>query len=301
MDIKWFQDFLTLSEVLNFTRASEIRNLSQAAFSRRIGSLEQMLGAKLIDRSSYPTRLTPAGEKFRGVAAQIVSQIADAKADLAGNQSRDKIKLAMPYALATTRLPGWWDSWTSGQPLICALETGNVHDIVSSFIAGNVDLLICFYHAASPIQIDPLLFESVELGRERVRPYASPALIEKIGMHASLGSAGNPAPLLMYSSSVYFARVVDQIIEGSEVKLEGSPMFETEMSDVLGDLASQGLGVAWLPDSSFSQHRHWSLEPVGGGAWDTEVSILAFKPKNNLRPLVVRMWREILKYKEMRV
>ena len=64
MDTRWLQDFVTLSEVRNFTRAAELRNLSQAAFSRRIQSLEQWLGARLIDRNAYPTQLTDAGERF---------------------------------------------------------------------------------------------------------------------------------------------------------------------------------------------------------------------------------------------
>lgn len=36
MDIGWLQDFLTLAETRNFTKAGERRNSSQAAFSRRI-------------------------------------------------------------------------------------------------------------------------------------------------------------------------------------------------------------------------------------------------------------------------
>ncbi|MGL4976364.1 MAG: LysR family transcriptional regulator, partial [Bosea sp. (in: a-proteobacteria)] len=40
MDIRWLQDFLTVAETGNFTRAAERRNASQAAFSRRIQSLE---------------------------------------------------------------------------------------------------------------------------------------------------------------------------------------------------------------------------------------------------------------------
>lgn len=294
MDTRWLQDFLTLSEVLNFTRASEIRNLSQAAFSRRISSLEQTLGARLIERNAYPTRLTPAGEKFRDVAAQIVGQIADVKSELNGGQSREQIKIAMPYALATTRLPAWWQNWTREQTIACSLEVGNVHDTVSSFTAGNVDLLICFHQAAAPIHIDPLLFDRVDMGKEAVRPYASPALIRTFGLDGALGTPARPVPLLMYSASVYFARVVSQTLERAPVKIEGTRIFESEMSDVLGDLASQGLGIAWLPDSSFKLHRHWDLQAVGNAYWDAEVAILAFKPKSNTRAPVMKIWRQIV-------
>ena len=65
MDIRWLQDFLSLAEAGHFTAAADSRHSSQPAFSRRIQSLEAWLGVELIDRSRYPTVLTPAGERFR--------------------------------------------------------------------------------------------------------------------------------------------------------------------------------------------------------------------------------------------
>ena len=104
MDTRWLQDFVTLAEVRNFTRAAELRAVSQAAFSRRIQALEQWLGAKLIDRASFPTRMTKAGERFRVVAIALIDQIDDAKTEIGDAPSRDHVRLAMPYSLTTTRL-----------------------------------------------------------------------------------------------------------------------------------------------------------------------------------------------------
>src|SRR5438445_10349903 len=87
MDTRWFQDFVTLAEVRNFTRAAEIRNVSQAAFSRRVQALEHWVGAKLIDRTAFPTRLTAAGERFRAIAIGLLDQIADAKAEIGDEPS----------------------------------------------------------------------------------------------------------------------------------------------------------------------------------------------------------------------
>jgi DNA-binding transcriptional LysR family regulator len=40
--------------------------------ARRIQALEAWAGIDLVDRSSYPTRLTPAGETFHGQALEIL-------------------------------------------------------------------------------------------------------------------------------------------------------------------------------------------------------------------------------------
>ncbi|MGH6640655.1 MAG: LysR family transcriptional regulator [Polaromonas sp.] len=293
MDTRWIQDFVTLNEAGNFTRAAEVRNVSQAAFSRRIQALEQWLGAKLIDRTAFPMRLTAAGERFRTVAISLLSQIADAKAEIGDVPSLNHLRIAMPYALATTRLPEWWGSWSPDARMSCSVEVGNVHDTVSAFSAGSVDLLICFHQAAHPVQLDPTRFDRYEIGTEIIRPYASRALRDD-GRASMPGSAVQPVPLLMYSPTVYFARVVETAIESAPQKLFGFRVFEVAMSDVLGDLAEQGFGVAWLPTSSFQGGRLENLVAVGDGDWDIEVSIMAYRAKSNTRRAVSQVWERIL-------
>ena len=61
METKWLEDFISLAETHNFSRSAALRHVTQPAFSRRIQSLENWLGIDLVDRTSYPTRLTPAG------------------------------------------------------------------------------------------------------------------------------------------------------------------------------------------------------------------------------------------------
>jgi LysR family transcriptional regulator, hypochlorite-specific transcription factor HypT len=108
VELRWLQDFLTLAETGNFTRAAVMRHSSQAAFSRRIQQLEAYVGAPLIDRGVYPTRLTAEGEKFKGVASEMLRQVADVRTEIAGRpvQSTEHVKLALPYALATSHLAG---------------------------------------------------------------------------------------------------------------------------------------------------------------------------------------------------
>jgi DNA-binding transcriptional LysR family regulator len=59
MDTKWLEDFISLAETRSFSRSAQLRHVTQPAFSRRIQALEAWAGIDLVDRSSYPTRLTP--------------------------------------------------------------------------------------------------------------------------------------------------------------------------------------------------------------------------------------------------
>lgn len=293
MDTRWIEDFLTLAEVRNFTRAAEVRNLSQAAFSRRIQSLEQWIGASLIDRTTYPLKLTSEGERFRSSAVGLLDQIAEARSDISGAPARDHVRIAMPYALATTRFPAWWRAWGGGHSTTCSVVVGNVHDTVCAFTAGAVDLLICYHHAAQPIQLDPQRHERHVVAIEQVRPYASQEL-QATGRVDFPGSEAQPLPLLAYAPTVYFARLVQTAIESADPRLSGRMVAEAEMSEVLGDLALQGLGVAWLPDSSFVGGRLRGLVPLGGGHWDVDVAIVAYRGIATGRRAVSQVWQRLV-------
>jgi DNA-binding transcriptional LysR family regulator len=71
METKWLEDFVSLAETRSFSRSAQLRHVTQPAFSRRIQSLEAWAGVDLVDRSSYPTTLTPAGETLYAQALEL--------------------------------------------------------------------------------------------------------------------------------------------------------------------------------------------------------------------------------------
>lgn len=288
MDVRWLQDFLAVAETGNFTRAATERNASQAAFSRRIQSLEAWLGVALIDRSVFPTRLTLEGERFRDQAAVVLHQLLDARTELNGHPRvhRDQVRLALPHALATGRLAAWWADWSAGRALACQLVPGNVHDTVTSLVAGEVDLLVCFHHAQQPIHLDPDVYERVELGTEQLRPYVATAVAEGFPFP---GEAANPLPLLAYSHGTYLGRMVDLIIESAPHAFVGTPVFKSDMADVLRELALQGAGVAWLPDCTAKSGGD-RLTALADDRWTLTLSVVAYRDRNNGSRPLNRLW-----------
>ena len=78
MNLSWLNDFFALAANENFSRAAEMRHMTQPAFSRRIQAPEKWRGAGLFDRSSHPITLTETGEWFQTVAEEIMTRIARA-------------------------------------------------------------------------------------------------------------------------------------------------------------------------------------------------------------------------------
>ena len=102
METKWLEDFVSLAETRSFSRSATLRHVTQPAFSRRIQALEAWTGIDLVDRSAYPTRLTPAGETFHAQALEILEALNATRNMMRGFQAagQDTIEFAVPHTLA---------------------------------------------------------------------------------------------------------------------------------------------------------------------------------------------------------
>jgi DNA-binding transcriptional LysR family regulator len=82
METKWLEDFVSLAETRSFSRSAQLRHVTQSAFSRRIQSLEAWAGVDLVDRSAYPTQLTPAGQVLHPQALAWLQTLQNTRAQL---------------------------------------------------------------------------------------------------------------------------------------------------------------------------------------------------------------------------
>lgn len=65
MDIRLLQQFMVLTETLNFSKAAERLHISQPPLSMAIRKLEENFGTALFERTTRHVRLTPAGTAAR--------------------------------------------------------------------------------------------------------------------------------------------------------------------------------------------------------------------------------------------
>ena len=78
IELRHLRAFVAVAEELNFGRAATRLYLSQPALSRRIRTLERLLGCDLLRRSTHRVELTPVGDALLDRARQILGDMADA-------------------------------------------------------------------------------------------------------------------------------------------------------------------------------------------------------------------------------
>lgn len=106
MDIESIRTFLSIAQLGGFTRAAGQLHRSQPAISRRIGMIEQELGAPLLERVRGGVRLTAAGKAFLPFAEAALAAIKDGRDAVRATvtQEAGDVSLALVGTLADTHI-----------------------------------------------------------------------------------------------------------------------------------------------------------------------------------------------------
>jgi DNA-binding transcriptional LysR family regulator len=252
METKWLEDFVSLAETRSFSRSAQLRHVTQPAFSRRIQALEAWAGTDLVDRSSYPTRLTPAGETLYAQSLEMLQALHSTRAMLRGHASagHDVIEFAVPHTLAFTFFPAWVSSLREKfGPVKSRLIALNVHDAAMRLVEGSCDLLIVYHHPSQPLQLDADRYEMVTLGTETLAPYCR-ADEQGQPLYRLPGRPGHPLPYLGYAPGAYLGHLTELLLKQAGTAIHLDRVYETDMAEGLKVMALEGHGVAFLPYSA---------------------------------------------------
>lgn len=292
MDIKWVEDFLSLAQSRNFSRAAEDRNVTQSALSRRIRALEAWLGAELVDRSTYPLTLTAAGRAFCGPATEAMRLLNDSRVLLrADRNDNGLLRIAAGHTLCLNFFPMWMNGLQAKHGEIRSrIMPANVHDAILSLVEGGCDLLLCYYHADLPLELDPTRFSCVSLGTEVLMPVSVPNRSGQ-AVFSLPGSKTHPTPTLVYTGTSFFGRVVDRIVSRSTLKSFFAPVYETDMAELHKRMALAGSGLAWLPESCIVKElAEGKLVRAGREMWSMNLDIRLYRSINNRKPVLEKLW-----------
>ncbi len=300
MDTKWLEDFVSLVETGSFSRSAQLRHVTQPAFARRIQSLEAWAGTDLVDRSSYPTRLTPAGATLYPQAIEMLQALHGTRTMLRTHAAagQDVISFAVPHTLAFTFFPSWVSSLREGfggfKSRLIAL---NVHDAVMHLVEGSCDLLIAYQHPSQSLALDADHYDVLVLGQEVLAPFTRP-LANGQPSHVLPGVAAHPLPFLGYAPGAYLGQIVEQLLRLSSEPVYLDRVYETDMSEGLKAMAIEGHGVAFLPMSAvehdLAQGKLVSALPPGREDLQSTLQIWACRARptvrHHVKPLVQSLW-----------
>lgn len=135
--------FITLAEMKNFTKASEVLHISQPSVSLHIKNLEKEFQTELFIRSPKHVQITPTGSILYQRAKQIVSLYEQTKEDiLAHHQSvQGELRIGASFTIGEYILPAFLSKLQTDFPkLELKVTIGNTVEVVQNVREFQVDI-----------------------------------------------------------------------------------------------------------------------------------------------------------------
>jgi DNA-binding transcriptional LysR family regulator len=297
MEISWLEDFLAFCATSNFSRAAEIRNLTQPTFSRRIQNLEAWFGAPLIDRSTFPASLTEEGKSFRKTAEEIVHALYRGRdySRRLTKSHRSFLSFATLHAIATSYYPKWLEAVEQkAGPLSTRVLCAPLHDCVANLTSGACDFMICYSHPSGPLALDSEKYMSLRISEDRLVPVSAP---DDNGMplfSLEKPSPDGATPYLTYAPYTFIIRVIERIISEQPQAPILEPVYECALTSALKAMAISGRGLTWMPQSLVKHElESGRLVYAGGQRWTSSMGISIYRPKALLRREAERIWNRL--------
>ena len=317
LDLDWIEDFLVLAEGGNFSRAAQARAIAQPAFSRHIRALEEWVGAELVDRSAHPATLTPAGRVFQPAALELLDGLtaARSKARAASRQDARSLQFAATHLLSLEFFPRWLASLEPHlEPGPIRMASDSSRACEDLLLQRRVDFVLCHGHASAPGRLDEASLPMRVLGTDWLLPLAAPdargrprhafgepeesAAPPPLAKASAEGGPAHAPDVLAYSESSALGRIVATHLrtapgEAAWAAHEAgqAPLFTAHHAVLLKTLATEGRGVAWLPESLASEAlRAGTLVAAAPAALSVLVEVRIYRQAGPMGDAAEALW-----------
>lgn len=305
LETKWLEDFVTLASTRSFSASARQRHVTQPAFSRRIRTLEQVIGVTLVDRSTTPVGLTSEGQLFLVTARNLVEQLNESLSHLRGlSIANEALDIVAAHSLALSFFPPWISRLQKGLgELPTRLQAMNVGDAIHILREGKCDLMLAYHDQYATMQLDSEVFPSFSIGQVRMIPVSIPDKNQQPlhgfgddGVSDDGFGSDSSIPYLAYTQGAFLGRSVRLLLKNDPLRMRLRTVYETAMAEGLKGMAMQGLGVAWIPDFCIREElARGDLVRAGSQAWDIALEIRLYRCSLVHKPGAEKLWRQMMK------
>ncbi len=259
MEYRQFKYVLKIAELGNLTKAASELYISQSSLSHYLARLEEEIGVRLFDRSKNPIALTAAGERYCETARMILkldARLRKEVSDIAKNKA-GRITLGMSHARAAYFLPYLFPEFLKSYPGIELRTIEQSSGLLEKHVyRGSCDLAVLPLPLSGSFDLksEPVMREELLLVSGRELPNGSAERTEsdlyplrKNRQYVDFSTLqGRPFTLLKPGHGIRTA--LEAIF--MEHDLRPGPVFETTSNETAYRLATAGMGIAIVPEST---------------------------------------------------
>lgn len=302
MRLEWLEDILAVAQTGSFSEAAERRHLTPSAFSRRIQHIEDQVGVALFDRTRKPVQLLSHTAAQRDQIALLARQLRQLGADLRrGDQtSANNLVISSQHSLTTGLTPSIIKTLNQDRgDIYIRLRSANLAECFSQLLSRQADILIVYRQRGTEHPILGSYIESITLGIETLIPVLAPDALANLVTGPDIGPNATVVPYVAYPAEVFLGQVLERsMMPRVRSTLGVAPSAETALTLAALELATMGIGVAWVP-RSLAQERIAAgrLVDLSGFLPSCDLEVTAVRLVGNPRPVEVAVWKRLNRYR----
>jgi len=283
--LKELQAFVQVANKGSLAAAAKEEGVTPAIIGRRLDALEDRLGVRLLVRTTRKLTLTQEGEAFLEDCQRILTDLANAEAQLTLGSSRatGHLKVTAPAGFGRKHVAPLLLDFLRAHPEVSA--SLDLSDRTVDLVGEGIDCAVRLGGL-----VDSSLV-AVRLGEMKRVVVGSPAYFQRKGVPRSLDDLAAHDCLSLPTQSGW-----DFVVAGKPLLFKPPGRFACNDGAVLHEWALAGMGLAWRSLWEIGDDLRWGrLVPVLEGFATPPVGIHAVFPQRRHLPLRVRLFIDQLK------
>jgi LysR family transcriptional regulator, transcriptional activator of the cysJI operon len=241
VNLAFLKLFKEIAQTRSMTRAAAHCGISQSAASQHVHEVESRLGAPLLDRSTRPMELTPAGRRLMEFARDVLRREEQFRRELAElkQQVEGTVRVASIYSVGLSEMSRVREQFARRYPeaqlLVEYMRPGRIYDAV---LDGSVDLgLVSYPEPRRDFAVIPWREEQMAVAVAPGHPLAARAVVVPADLEGQ--------DFIGFDEDLPIRRMQDRFLREQGVTVNLSMQFDN--IQMIKEAVALGSGISILP------------------------------------------------------
>ncbi|EPJ52754.1 MAG: transcriptional regulator, LysR-family protein [Osedax symbiont Rs2] len=267
MDSRFLQSLIIVIETGSIAAAARSQNLTAAAVSQRVKSLENALGCRLLSRTGHSAKATQACLQILPRLKRIVAEVDAVATDLDSKQLRGELRVGVISTLLSTLLPRCVQYLADSAPnLLLQIVPGTSKALYQQLQEQQLDLAILIQPPFEPAKVLRSEFLFAEpLALIGLQP--STDIIQSISRHA----------FIQYDKSAWGGSIANSFLVDKQISV--TPLCEIDSLESIALMVKMGMGVSLVPHWQGLQALASNLQisPIEDSKYQRNIQLLTHR------------------------
>lgn len=283
MELHQLEYILAVAKYQHFSHAAAEVCISQSTLSHQIGKLEEELGVRLFERTTRNVSLTPAGKEFIACAANVLTEIAQAKRAMQEFIAVERGQLvigAIPI-IGFLGLTSVIASFQRAYPnLHLEIREDASDQLLESLQTSEIDVALMTppsnYEQYDDIHFYPLIEDDLVLIVNQGNPLSKKRMID-------LAELKNEKHICMKAT---YGMLRVNLEACHDAGFKPNIVYQSSQVETISALVAEGLGVSLLTSRVAKSLKKPSIKIVKIHNAPKRITALAVSQNNNLSPAI---------------